>query len=128
MFAFGTNDAAEEAARVRVAPGDAVDNLAQMIDLTRDGGLDVFVVGPPPAGDPAQDERVRDLSAAFARVARERAVPFVETVAALSASAAWTREAAQDDGSHPAAGGYRALAELVLAGGWLEWVRSARSG
>lgn len=128
VFGFGTNDAATEDGRVRVAPGHAVDALGRMIEAARDEGLDVFVVGPPPAGEPAWDERVRALSAAFAAVARKRGVPFVETVAALSASAAWRGEVAQGDGSHPAATGYRALAGLVLAGGWLEWIRGARSG
>ena len=32
-------------------------------------------------------------------------------------------EAAAGDGSHPAAGGYEALARLVLAAGWLRWMR-----
>lgn len=94
-----------------------------MIDVARDAGLDVFVVGPPPAGNQSRDERVRELSAGFAAMAGERGVPFVETVAALCISEAWSREAAHGDGSHPAAGGYSALAELVLAGGWLGWVR-----
>ena len=127
-FGFGTNDATEEEGQVRVAPAQSIDALGRMIDAALDGGLDVFVVGPPPAGERAQDERVRELSAAFAAVARKRGVPFVETVAALCASAAWRGEVAQGDGSHPAATGYRALADLVLAAGWLEWIGGARRG
>lgn len=128
VFGIGTNDATEEDGRVRVAPGQAVDTCGRMIGAALDQGLGVFVVGPPPAGEPSQDERVRELSAAFAAIARERGVPVVETVAALCASAAWRGEAAQGDGSHPAATGYRALADLVLAGGWLDWIGGARSG
>jgi acyl-CoA thioesterase I len=49
-------------------------------------------------------------------------VPFVDVFGALCANAAWTAEAAAGDGAHPGAGGYAALAQLVLAGGWLEWL------
>jgi acyl-CoA thioesterase-1 len=121
VFAVGVNDTTEERGRVRVAPGPAVDHLGRMIDGARAIGLDVFVVGPPPAGEPAQDERVRDLSERFARLAAGRGVPFAETVTALPATA-WTREAAASDGTHPAAGGYAALAGLVLDAGWLTWL------
>lgn len=125
VFGVGVNDTTEEHGRVRVAPGRAVDQLGRMIDAARAIGLDVFVVGPPPAGEPAQDERVRDLSARFAQLAAGRGVPFVETVTALRATA-WPREAAENDGTHPAAGGYAALAELVLAAGWLTWLDELR--
>ena len=121
VFGLGVNDTTEEAGRVRVAPGRAVDHLGRMIDAARALELDVFVVGPPPAGEPAQDERVRELSARFAQLAADRGLPFVETVTALR-STAWTREAAENDGAHPAAGGYAALAELVVGAGWLAWL------
>jgi lysophospholipase L1-like esterase len=122
VFAVGVNDTTEEHGRVRVAPGPAVDPLGRMIDGARAIGLDVFVVGPPPACEPAQDARVRELSARFARLAAGRGVPFVETVTALGGATTWTREAAENDGTHPAAGGYAALAELVLGAGWLTWL------
>ena len=38
------------------------------------------------------------------------------------ATPAWTTEAAANDGSHPGAGGYQALAQLVLGGGWPVWL------
>jgi lysophospholipase L1-like esterase len=121
VFAVGVNDTTEEHGRVRVAPGPAVDHLGRMIDAARAVGLDVFVVGPPPAGEPAQDERVRDLSARFAQLAAGRGVPFAKTVTALGGTP-WAREAAANDGTHPAAGGYAALAQLVLGAGWLTWL------
>ena len=122
VFALGTNDMTHEDGALRVEPGQAVDNLGRLIDGARAAGLDVFVVGPPPAGEPEQDERVRRLSERFAAVAGECGVPFVETAAPLCVSAAWTSEAARSDGSHPAAGGYAQFAGLVLAGGWIDWL------
>ncbi len=121
VFGVGVNDTTEEDGRVRVAPGLAVGNLGRMIDGARAIGLDVLVVGPPPAGEAAQDERVRDLSRRFAGLAAQRGVPFVETFEPLRLSRAWAREAAANDGTHPGAGGYAALAEIVLDGGWLGW-------
>ena len=128
VFAFGTNDTTYEDGALRVDPGAAADTLGGMIDVAVADGLDVFVIGPPPAGEPAQDERVRRLSERFAAVARERAVAFVETAAGLCASAAWTSEAARGDGAHPAAGGYAELAGLVVAGGWIDWLSRPRAG
>lgn len=122
VLGLGSNDMAEEEDRLRVAPGQAVDALGRLIDLAEASGLGAFVVGPPPVGDRDQDERIRELSSRFAHVATRRRVAFVETATALGASAVWTAEAAAHDGSHPGAGGYAQLAELVLAGGWLDWL------
>jgi acyl-CoA thioesterase I len=122
VFGVGTNDTTHEGGRLRVEPPVAAGHLARMIDAARAGGLDVFVVGPPPAGERAQDDRVVALSARFARLARARGVPFVETAATLRATRAWTGEAAAGDGAHPGAGGYAALAAVVLGGGFLDWV------
>ena len=122
VFGLGVNDTSEEDGRVRVEPGLAVDNLRRLIDGARRFGATALVVGPPPAGEPVQDERVRALSARFACVAAERGVPFVETVTAPARCPEWTREALSGDGAHPGAAGYAALAELVLAGGWLTWL------
>jgi acyl-CoA thioesterase-1 len=119
VLGLGTNDTTAEDGRVRVEPGVAVDNLRRVIESARELGLDVFVVGPPPAGEPAQDERVCALSSRFAQLAGDHDVPFVATATALQATPAWTTEAAAGDGSHPAGGGYAALAELVLGGGFL---------
>lgn len=122
VVGLGTNDMTEAEGRVRVEPGLAVDNLGRVIETARALGLDVFLVGPPPAGEPAQDARVCALSQRFAALARDRDIPFVDTATALLATPAWTEEAAAGDGSHPGAGGYGALADLVLAGGVLTWL------
>ena len=97
-----------------------------MLDGARELALPALVVGLPPAGDPAQDCRVRDLSQAFGGVAAQRGVPFVDVFGTLCANAAWTAEAAAGDGAHPGAGGYAALARLVLRGGWLAWLAGLR--
>lgn len=122
VLAFGANDMTEVDNRLRVAPGVAVRTLGRLIDLAEAGGHGVFVVGPPPVGERDQDERIRELSNQFAHVATHRGVPFVETAGALCAHDGWRSEAAANDGSHPGAGGYAALAEIVLAGAWRKWL------
>ncbi len=122
VFSFGTNDATFEDGRSRVEPDMSVRTLVRVLDEARRLGLPAFVVGPPPSCDRDQDERVAMLSARFETVCQARSVPFVDVVQTLGACAAWVREARAGDGVHPAAGGYEAQAELVLAGGWREWL------
>ncbi|HEX6387917.1 MAG TPA: GDSL-type esterase/lipase family protein [Solirubrobacteraceae bacterium] len=122
VLGAGANDMTVLDNRLRVAPGVAIRTLHGLLDRAVASGHGVFVVGPPPVGDPEQDERIRELSNQFAHAASHRGVPFVATAGALGAHDAWRSEAAANDGSHPGAGGYAALAEIVLAGGWMAWI------
>ena len=122
VLSIGANDMIVHDNLLRVPPGRSIGELNRLIDLTQAGGHGVFVVGPPPVGEPDEDERIRELSNQFAHVATHRALPYVETARVLSAHAAWRGEAAANDGSHPGAGGYAKVAELVLAGGWGAWL------
>ena len=122
VVGVGVNDTTVEDGGLRVAPGLAADALGRVLDGVAARGLGAFAVGPGPSGDPAQDERIRALSAGFAGVAAARGVPYVDVLDALCADAAWSAEAAAGDGTHPGAGGYAALARLVLAGGWTAWL------
>ena len=126
VLGFGANDMTVADNRLRVAPGRAIQTLNRLVDRTQAGGHGVFVVGPPPVGEPEQDERIRELSNQFAHVATHRGLPFAETARGLSAHDAWRSEAAANDGSHPGAGGYAALAEIVLAAGWTDWIAGLR--
>jgi len=126
VLGFGANDMTVRDNRLRVAPGLAVKTLNRLIDLAEASGHGVLVVGPPPVGERDQDERIRELSNQFAHVATHRGIAFVETAQPLGANDAWRSEAAANDASHPGAGGYAALAEIVLAAGgrigWLGWL------
>ena len=119
VFSFGANDSGAAA----IAPERSVRALATVLDEAAALGLSVFVAGPPPVGEAHRDDRVAALSASFAGIAAERKVPFVSLIESLRASQPWTCEAASADGTHPAAGGYEALARLVLAGGFVDWLR-----
>jgi acyl-CoA thioesterase I len=42
----------------------------------------------------------------------------------LLAAEVWMTQVMAGDGAHPSAEGYGAFADLVLADGWLDWLRS----
>ena len=60
----------------------------------------------------------------FEGICAERGVPFVSVIESLLASSVWMEQVAVRDGAHPGAEGNDALADLVLAGGWLDWLRT----
>lgn len=128
VFGFGVNDTTCEGGRVRVQAGLSVDALGRMLEVAAGLGARTFVVGPAPSCEPAQDDRVRALSAAFSRVAAQHGAPFAEVVDALCEHRAWAAEAAAGDGVHPGAVGYAALAGLVLSAGWLDWLGGVSAG
>jgi acyl-CoA thioesterase I len=119
VFAFGTNDSGA----AEIPAERSVRTLEAVLDEATELGLPALVVGPAPVGETARDEVIAVLSAAFADVAAARGVPFVSVIDALRASPVWTGEATAGDGAHPAAGGYAELATLVLAGGFVDWLR-----
>jgi acyl-CoA thioesterase-1 len=123
VLCFGANDMTVVDNRLRVAPGQTIGALNGLLDLADAAGRRVFVVGPPPVGDVEQDERIRELSSQLAHVATHRGVPFVETARPLAAHDGWRSDVAANDGTHPRAAGYAALAQLVLDGPWLDWLR-----
>ena len=122
VLSFGANDMTVVDNRLRVAPGLVVKTLNALIDRAQASGHGVFVVGPPPVCDREQDERIRELSSQLAHVATHRGVPFVEAARPLLAHDAWRSSAAANDGTHPGAGGYARLAEIVRAAGWTGWL------
>ena len=123
VFAVGVNDTTVENGAPRVTPERSEAMLAGMLDDAARLGLPAFVVGPAPVCDAGQTARIAELSKRLASVCATRGVVFCDVLEPLRASATWCGEAAAGDGAHPAAGGYEALAELILAGGWLDWLR-----
>lgn len=126
VLAFGANDTTIEDGARRVEPAASVRALGAMLAGAAALGLPAFVVGPAPVGDARRHARAAALCGAFAEECARHGVPYVPVAEALGASAPWREEAAAGDGAHPGAGGYAALAALVLAAGWLDWLRDPR--
>lgn len=129
VLSVGANDAiADATGTLCVAPATSADTVGRILDEASDAGLSAFVVGPPPVGDDAADARIGDLTVHLAGVCAARDTPFVPVADRLRADPAWRREAAANDGAHPATGGYARLAELVLEGGFIAWLDGVRRG
>ncbi|HYD31988.1 MAG TPA: GDSL-type esterase/lipase family protein [Azospirillaceae bacterium] len=121
VFSFGTNDctAGDDADGVRVSRARALANAEAILAEARTW-RPTLMVGPLPVGDdPDIDRRVAALSRDLDALCAPLGVPFLEVFATMAANRPWTREAAAGDGTHPNAGGYAALAQMVA--GWDAW-------
>ncbi|HSK40048.1 MAG TPA: GDSL-type esterase/lipase family protein [Arenibaculum sp.] len=127
VFSFGTNDCTpgEDAGGARVAPGRSLAN-ARTILMEARGRWPTLMVGPPPVGDdPSTDERIAALSGSLGTLCAEIGVPYLAVFSTMAASEPWRREAAANDGSHPNAAGYAALAGIVAQwDAWRSWLAS----
>ena len=124
VFAFGVNDVTLRDGRLRTTREDSLDSLRAALEGAEELGMRSFVVGPAAVGDEAANERIAGLSAAFAELCGSRLAPFAPLVDDLRRSELWSRELAAGDGAHPGAAGYGEMSRLVLAAGWLDWLRS----
>ena len=118
VFSFGVNDTTEEEGAPRVPLAASLDYLRDILAAAAPR-FSTLVVGPPPIADAVQNARIGALSAAFAELCADHAVPYLEVCRPLVQSAVWCAEVAAGDGAHPNAGGYRELAGLVQA--WPAW-------
>lgn len=119
VFSFGANDCTpDEDEGVRVTVSDALANAEAILSAAR-AWRPTLMVGPLPVGEPPTDARIAALSRDLGALCARLDVPYLDVFAAMAACGAWRREAAQGDGTHPNAGGYSALADLI--GGWAAW-------
>ena len=82
------------------------------------------MIGPAPVDDPQQNERIQALSASFSDVCSNASVRFVGVLEQLLDAPIWMTQVMAGDGAHPSAEGYHALADLILAEGWTDWLRA----
>ncbi len=122
VLSFGANDTTVIDGQRRVAAERSQEALATVLDEAAMLGLPVLLVGPAPVDDPEQNRRIEDLSTSFADVCVARGTPFVGVFESLLASRVWMAEVTAGDGAHPSSEGYDVLSQLVLAGGFLDWL------
>lgn len=123
VFAFGANDVALRDGDLRCSREESLEALESVLDGAAELGMRPFVVGPAAIDDEAMNDRIVGLSAAFGEVCEQREVLYTPLVEQLQRSHLWRQEVAIGDGAHPGAYGYMEIARLVLAAGWLEWLR-----
>jgi acyl-CoA thioesterase-1 len=77
------------------------------------------MLGPAPLFVGDAMARIAALSRAFATLAGELDIPFLELFTPLAAIALWRVELMTGDDAHPGAAGYSLIADLVE--GWAAW-------
>lgn len=126
VLSFGMNDAmptSDDAGRA-VPVARSVANAEALLDALAPLAP-VLVVGPPPLLEARWNSGLSDLSAALGSLCDARGVPWLAIHGALRDTPAWRDELAAGDRMHPAAGGYAALARLVLGSDpWRRWLAS----
>lgn len=118
VFSFGANDTRIESGVVLIDLNSAITTARRLLTRAKTQ-YPTFFVGPPPIADPAANIRIEQISLAYAELCAEIEVHYLETYRPLSQNLIWMQEVALVDGAHPAAGGYEALASLVLK--WDAW-------
>jgi acyl-CoA thioesterase I len=80
VLSFGANDTTVEEGRLRVEAERSCAALSAILKGAAVAGVRALMVGPAPVDDPAQNERICTLSAAFGDACREAGVSFVSVV------------------------------------------------
>ncbi len=118
VFSFGVNDTTLEGSAPRVERAQTIENALAVIREAR-ALWPVLFVGPPPVDDDEQNARIAATSEALGHAAASVAVPYLSVFERLRATPVWLQEVRTNDGAHPRAGGYEALANLVQD--WPAW-------
>ncbi len=134
VFAFGVNDSAEMAGEgIRVPLAESLEIARAMIEEAK-AWLPTLWIGPAPVDEARQplapgagisydfrNARVAAYSAAYAALAREIGVPYLDLYELLIDDPRWQAALADADGVHATGDGYAAMAEKI--GAWNAWRR-----
>jgi lysophospholipase L1-like esterase len=118
VFSFGVNDTTIENGQLRVSTQNSIQNTNDILVKAAEK-YNVIMIGPPPVDNQAQNERIKNLDAAFQSLSDKLKLPYLPVFNALLNTPAWLKEVSANDGAHPKSAGYRALAQLVKA--WDHW-------
>ncbi len=118
VFSFGVNDTRLEAGIPLIEPASAITTARRLLVRAK-ARHPTLLIGPPPIEEPAANNRIEQTSRAYRALCAELDIPYLETYQPLSQNLIWMQEVAMIDGAHPSAGGYEALASLVLK--WPAW-------
>lgn len=136
VFAFGVNDTALENGALRVPPDESLVRARRILSAAKDW-LPVLWIGPAPLDEaqqplrPApgvsydfQNDRIEALSHAYAALAQDLGVPYLDVYTPLSADDRWQAALRAGDGVHPTAAGYERLSALIADwSGWQAWLQ-----
>jgi lysophospholipase L1-like esterase len=118
VFSFGANDMKIEQGSQRIDLSESLFNFRTVL-AHASRGYKILFIGPVPVGDLKQNERIEQLCNAYADEAAALKIPYLPVAQRLVSSGPWLEEVHANDGSHPGAAGYSALASMVLE--WQAW-------
>lgn len=124
VVSCGSNDTLEEEGKIRVDPSEGLRNLASILEQCLHHRITPLVVGPPPVIDAGAGHLLRtsNLADEMAALCLSRRVRFIGTTVELAHDPVWIEEVEAGDGAHPGSGGYRRMADLILADCWHQWI------
>ncbi len=119
IFSFGVNDMTVEQGKLRVNLAESLQNTEDILKQAKHY-FPVLMVGPAPiADDNFHNQRIANLSQQFNQLCSIINIPYLDVFVPLNTSKIWRQEALENDGAHPAKGGYIEYAQLVLE--WQAW-------
>lgn len=134
VFAFGVNDTAAEAGRLRVPTEETIVTArAILTEAARwkptlmigpapvDEGKMPLSVGPVPRD--LRNERIAKMSRLLEGAAAEAGVPYFDAYTTLADNALWRKAIGESDGVHAIGDGYALMAARIGAwSGWRGWL------
>lgn len=125
VFSFGANDVNldDTTGQPRVSAPDSLAYAKSILSNAQKLGPVLMVESPPIADDPAANHRLAQVNQHIADLCYTLAIPYLQTCQALLNSSVWMEEALANDGAHPKAKGYTALADIILGSKqWSQWL------
>ncbi len=125
VFSFGANDVNldDNTGQPRVRLTDSLIYAQKIFCQAQEIGPVLMIESPPIADDSAANQQLTELNQQIADLCKTLTIPYIPTCAALLNNSVWMEEAIANDGAHPRARGYAALAKIILnSKQWSQWL------
>ncbi|WP_319381833.1 GDSL-type esterase/lipase family protein [Thiomicrorhabdus sp.] len=112
VLSCGVNDTVIERGIPRVPLMESIENVREL--LLGAESFPRILIGPPCVGEDRQNRRIQELSSAYAALAADLQIPFIDLFAVFRDDEAFIQEISANDGFHPGAVGYSKMADRIL--------------
>lgn len=114
VLSCGVNDMVIEDGKLRVSAEDSCRNVRHILQHAQTK-YTTLMVGPAPVGDEQLNERIKEISSAYAQEAASLGVPYIEVYSHLISDQKYLQESKNNDGYHPKSYGYTAISNIIGA-------------
>lgn len=118
VFEFGVNDARDLNGKRQLAAAQSLAAAREILSAAI-AWKPTLMIGPPPGGDLARNDRVKELSQSLAELCVEVGVPYFDSFTPLANSSTFIPSTRDVDGTHPNAAGYAEWARAIDE--WAAW-------